>query len=67
MVAVLFYDVLDAKVVNNEGEKYGLGVVLPQRRGSMHRGETELGKVGFESFVGDAAGLLEAEHHFSDL
>ena len=34
VVGVLFSDVLDAKVVNGEGEKYGLGVVLPQRRGS---------------------------------
>ena len=40
---VLFSDVLDAKVVYNEGEKYGFGVVLPQRRGSGHRGKTELG------------------------
>ena len=33
VVSVLFSDVLDAKVVNDEGEKDGLGVVLPQRRG----------------------------------
>ena len=29
VVGVLLYDVLDAKVFNNEGEKYGLGVVFP--------------------------------------
>ena len=59
VVGVLFSDVLDAKVVNNVGEKYGLGVVLPQRRVYGYRGETELGEVSFESVVGDAAGLLE--------
>ena len=29
MVSVLFADILDSKVVNDEGEKNGLGVVLP--------------------------------------
>ena len=67
VVGVLFSDVLDAKVVYNEGEKYGFGVVLPQCRGSGYRGETELGKVSFELVVGDAAGLLEAGYAFSDL
>ena len=67
VVSFLFSDVLDAKVVYNEGEKYGLGVVLPQRRGSRYRGETELGEVSFESVVGNAAGLIEAGHAFSDL
>ena len=42
VVGVLFYDVLDAEVVYDEGEKYGFGVVLPQRRGSGYRGENEL-------------------------
>ena len=67
VVGVLFFDVLDAKVVNDEGEKYGLSVVLPQRRGSGYRGKTELGKVSFEFVVGDADGLFEAGHAFSDL
>ena len=67
MVSILFSFVLDAKVVDKEREKDGLGVVLPHRRGSNHRGETELGEVRFESVVGDVAGLLEAGHAFSDL
>ena len=67
VVGVLFSDVLDVKVVNDEGEKDGIGVVLPQRRGSGNRGKAELGEVGFESVVGNAAGLLEAGHAFSDL
>ena len=67
VVGVLFSDVLDAKVVNNKGEKDGLGVVLPQRRGSRYRGETKLGMVSFESVVCDVAGLLEAGHAFSYL
>ena len=67
MVGVLFSDVLDAKVVNNEGEKVGLGVVLPQRRGSGYRDETKLGEVSVESVVGNAASLIEAGHAFLDL
>ena len=66
VVGVIFYHVLDAKVVNDEGEKYGIGVVLSQRQGSGYRGKTELGEVSFESVVGDAAGLLEGRHTFSD-
>ena len=34
VVGVIFSDVLDAKVVYDEGEPHGFGVVLPQRRGS---------------------------------
>ena len=67
VVSVLFSNVLEAKVVNDKGEKYGLGGVLPQFRGSGYRGNTELGEVRFESVVGDADGLLEAEHAFSDV
>ena len=43
VVVVLFSDVLDAKIVYNEGEPYGFGVVLPQSWGSGYRGKTELG------------------------
>ena len=67
VVGVLFVDVLDPKVVNDEGEKYGLGVVLSQRWGSGYMGETELGQVSFESAIGNAAGLLEAGNAFLDL
>ena len=67
VVGVLFSDVLDAKVVNDEGEKDGLGFVLPQRRGSGYRDETKLGEVSVESVVGNAASLIEAGHAFSDL
>ena len=64
MVGVLFADVLDPKVIKNEGENDGLGGVLPERRGSWNRGESKMGKVSFESVVGDAAGLFEAVHAF---
>ena len=67
VVSNLIFDVLDAKVVYDEREKYGFGVVLPQRRGSGYRGETKLGEVSFDSVFGDAAGLLEAGNDFSDL
>ena len=67
MVGVLFADVLDPKVINNEGENYGIGVVLPERRGSGNRGKSKIGKVSFELVVGDAVGLFEAGNAFSDL
>ena len=67
VVGVLFSDVFDTKVVYNEGEEYGFGVVIPQCWGSGYRGETELDEVSFESVVGDATGLLEAGHAFLDL
>ena len=38
VVRVLFADVFDPKVINDEGENDGLGVVLPERRGSRNRG-----------------------------
>ena len=40
VVGVLFSNLLDAKVVNDEGENDGLGGVLPERRGSGHRGKS---------------------------
>ena len=67
MVGVLFAYVIDPKVMNNEGENDGLGGVLPERQGSGHRGKAELGEARFYLVVGDAAGLLEARHAFSDL
>ena len=67
VIGVLFTNVLHAKVVYNEGEKYWFGVVLPQLRGSGYRDESELGEVIFELVVVDASGLLEAGHAFSDL
>ena len=59
VVGVLFADVLDPKVINDKGENYGLGVVLPESGGSGNRGETKMGKVIFESVICDAAGLFE--------
>ena len=67
MVGVLFANVLDSKVINDERENDGLGGVLPERRGSGHRGKTKMGEVRFESVVGNAAGVFEAGHAFSDL
>ena len=66
VVGVFLADVLDPKVVDDEGENYGLGGVLPERRSSGNRGEPKTGKVSFEAVVGDAAGLFEAGHAFSD-
>ena len=67
MVGVLFANVLDSKVINDERENDGLGGVLPERRGSGNRGESKVGRVSFEPVVGDAAGLFEARLAFSDL
>ena len=67
MVGVFLANVLDPKVINDEGENYGLDGVLPERRGSGNRGEYKVGKVSFEPVVGNAAGLFEAGHAFSDI
>ena len=67
VVGVLLAGVLDAKVINNEGENDGIGGVPPERSCSGNRGETKMGKVSFELIVGDAAGLFEAVRAFSDL
>ena len=45
--AFSFSDLLDPKVVNNEGENDGLGGVIPERRGSGNRGKSKVGKLSF--------------------
>ena len=67
MVSVLLANILDPKVVDDEGKSDGLGGVLPECRSSDNRGESKMGKVSFELVVGDSAGLFEARHAFSDL
>ena len=67
MVGVFLSDVLDPKVVDDEGETYGFGGVLPERSSSGNRGKSKVGKVSFEPVVGGAAGLFEAGYAFSDL
>ena len=67
MVGIFLAGVLDPKVVDDGGENDGLGGVLPERRSSRNRGESKMGKVRFEPVVGDAAGLFEAGHAFSDI
>ena len=67
LVGFFLANVLDPKAFNEEGENNGLGGMLPERRSSGNRGESKMGKVSFEPVVGDAAGLFEAGHAFSDL
>ena len=67
VVGFLFANVLDPKVINDEGENDGLGVVLPERGGSGNRGKAKMGEVSFESVVCDADDLFEAGHAFLDL
>ena len=40
--------------------------MLPELRSSGNRGKSKMGKVIFEPVVGNAAGLFEARHAFSD-
>ena len=61
---VLLANILDPKVVDDEGESDGLVGVLPERRGYRNRGEDKMGKVIFEPVVGYAAGLFQARHAF---
>ena len=44
VVRVFLAGVLDPKVINDEGENYGLGGVLPERRGSGNRGKAKMGR-----------------------
>ena len=67
VVGVLFANVLDTKVVNNEGESDGLGGVLPERRSSGNRGKSKVVEVIFEPVIGNAASLFESGHAFLDL
>ena len=67
VVGVFLADVIDPKLVYDEGENDGLGGVLPERKSSGNRGESKMGKVRFETVVGNAAGLFEAGHAFSDI
>ena len=67
VVGVFLADLLEPKVIKDEGENDGLGGVLPERRGSGNRGKAKVGEVSFDPAVGNAAGLFEAGHDFSDL
>ena len=64
VVGVFLANVLEPKVINDEGENDGFGGVLPEREGSGNRGEAKVGEVSFEPVVEDAAGLFEAGHAF---
>ena len=67
MVGVFLANLLDPKVIKNEGENNGLGGLLPERRVSGNRDEAKMGEVIFEPVVGDAAVLFVAGHAFSGL
>ena len=67
MVRVLFAEILDTKVVDNEGESVGIGGVIPERRSSGNRGEYKMSNTSFDPVVGNSAGLFEARHAFSVL
>ena len=41
--------------------------MLPELRSSGNRGKSKMGKVSFEPVFGNAAGLFEDGHAFSDL
>ena len=67
VVSVLLANIIDPKVVNDEEEIDEIDGVLPECRSSGNKGESKMGKVSFEPFVGDAAGVFEIRHAFSDL
>ena len=58
---------LTAKSSTTREKNDWLGGVLPERRGTGNRGKAKMGEVSFESVVGNADGLFEARHAFSDL
>lgn len=66
VLSMMFADVLDAEVVNDESEgdrAFGVG----EETGSVLSGDVAvLGKVGLEASVGEYAGLWEAVHAHAD-
>ena len=67
MIGVILEDILDPKVVNDDGESNGIGGVLPESRSYGDRSESKMGKMSFEPVVGDAAGLFGDGYAFLDL
>lgn len=55
---MLFSNALDAKVVDDQQEADGTGVMGPKGRRSGDRAIPKLGQMGGESVIGDAAGLF---------
>jgi hypothetical protein len=62
VVGIVFADVLDAKVVDNEAEGDVAARVTPEAGGSRRGGVAVFGKVGGETNVGNEAGLFEVVH-----
>ena len=67
MVRIFFADIFDSEVVNDKGEGDFTRSMLPEGRGAGDRRISKLGKVYFQTFIGDAAGLFETRHDFADL
>ena len=66
MVGIVFANIFDAKVVNNEAEGDVTALVPPKAGGLRRWGVAVFGEVGLESNVGKEAGLFEAVHAFAN-
>jgi hypothetical protein len=67
MQFVVFANVFDAKVVDDEGELDGTGLVFPKAWCVVGWDAAECSQVFSQFVVGDDAGLREAVHAFADV
>ena len=66
MLSVGTVDVLDAEVVDDQGEVQVPGVVLPEARCDWHGTISVRGEAALQQLVGKDAGLWQAIHAASD-
>jgi hypothetical protein len=66
MVGIVFANIFDAKVVNDEAEGDVTALVSPKAGGARRWGVAVYGEVGLESNVGKEAGLFKAVHAFAN-
>ena len=58
MISIFFSDIFDAEVVNDKEESDVTCRMLPKGGGAGDRRIYKLGKVGFQTFIGDATSFL---------
>jgi hypothetical protein len=66
MVGIVFANIFDAKVVDDEAEGDVAALVSPKAGGARRWGVAVFGEVGLESNVGEEAGLFKAVHAFAN-
>ena len=67
MINIFFSEIFDAEVVDDKGEGDFTRRMLPEGGDAGDRRISKLGKVDFQPVIGNAAGLFETWHDFTDL